>query len=155
MTTHLIILTSLDELRAKKDELVRKFSDDGNLRKYGDDSVETNDDKVFFLKVITLSEYSTKLTQAIGRGYDHVELASVIKEVERLLDNILLTKKEFVDKELSKMPPGSLRGAINSDEKNTTPGNEIIDPSPKEKSDLDDDDDISGNITTPEIKPIA
>lgn len=86
MKTHLIVLTSLDELRANKDELVHKFDDDGNLKKYSDDSIETFDDQVFFLKVITLSEYRTKLIQAINRGYDSVKIDSVRKEINDLLD---------------------------------------------------------------------
>lgn len=116
MKTHLIVLTSLDELRAKKEALVQKFSDNGNLKKYGDDSVETNDDEIFFLKVITSSEYRAKLMQTIGRGYDYAELSSVIKEVEELLDTILSIKREFVDKELRKLPPGSLKGGVSSDD---------------------------------------
>jgi len=88
MTTNLIVLTSLDELRAKKASLVQKFGDSGNLKKHGDDSVETNDDQVFFLKVITLSEYRTKLIQAVNRGYDHVIIDSVRKEISDLV-NIL------------------------------------------------------------------
>lgn len=86
MKTHLIVLTSLDELRAKKEYLVQKFSDDGNLKKHSDDSVETNDDQIFFLKVITISEYRTKLIQSINRGYDHVVIDSVRKEISDLVD---------------------------------------------------------------------
>ena len=90
MKTHLIILTSLDELRAKKESLVQKFSDAGNLRKYGDDSVETHDDQVFFLKVITLNEYRTKLLQEIGRGYNRIDLSALNKELNSI-ENILRT----------------------------------------------------------------
>lgn len=86
MKTHLIVLTSLDELRAKKDKLVQEFSDAGNLKRHGDDSVETIDDEIFFLKVITISEYRTKLIQTINRGYDHVLIDSVRKEISDLVD---------------------------------------------------------------------
>lgn len=96
MKTHLIIATSLDELRNRKEELVRKFSDAGNLKRHGDDSVETNDEQIFFLKVISSGELKTKIMQTIGRGYDRIDLDSILAELLALfntLDSINTSEK--------------------------------------------------------------
>ena len=81
MKTILILETSLDLLRLTKDDLVVKFIADGNLKRYGDDFVETNDDQVYFIKVISLAEYRTKLMQIIGRGYDEIQMDNVKNDV--------------------------------------------------------------------------
>ena len=91
MKTILILETSLDLLRLTKDDLVVKFIADGNLKRYGDDFVETNDDQVYFIKVISLAEYRTKLMQIIGRGYDEIQMDNVKNDVAGLLKSLNLT----------------------------------------------------------------
>lgn len=85
MKTILIVETSLDALRATKDRLVQELSDAGNLKKWGDDSVETNKDVIYFLKVISLTDYLGKLNAILGKGYDELQIDSVIDEAKKLL----------------------------------------------------------------------
>lgn len=85
MKTILIVETSLDALRASRDQLVKKLDDAGNLNKWGDDSVETNDNVIYFLKVISLAEYVGKLNSVLGKGYDELRIDSVIDETRKLL----------------------------------------------------------------------
>jgi hypothetical protein len=99
MKTILIVETNLDDLRATKENLVKELDDAGNLKKWGDDSVETNDDIIYFLKVISLTEYVGKLNSVLGKGYDELKIDPVIDEVRRLfsvLDNYPNSKSEQV-----------------------------------------------------------
>ncbi len=91
MKTILILERSLDGLRLTKDDLVAGFTQSGNLKRHGDDFIETNDDQVYFIKVISLAEYRTKLMQIIGRGYDEVRMDNVKKDVAELMAAINLT----------------------------------------------------------------
>ena len=94
MKTILILNTTLDGLRSEKDKLVSKLNDSGNLKSWGDDSVQTNDDVVYFLKVISLSDYVSKLMSLVGKGYDEIKLDPVIDEVQGLLQTLAPFKKE-------------------------------------------------------------
>lgn len=94
MKTILILNTTLDGLRSEKDKLVSKLNDSGNLKSWGDDSVQTKDDVVYFLKVISLSDYVSKLMSLVGKGYDEIKLDPVIDEVQGLLQTLAPFKKE-------------------------------------------------------------
>ena len=85
MKSILIVETNLDAQRAMKERLVKELSDAGNLKKWGDDSVETQDNTIYFLKVISLTEYLGRLNLMLGRGYDELRIGSVIDEAKRLL----------------------------------------------------------------------
>ena len=85
MKTKLIVETNLDDLRETKNKIVDHLSNIGNLKSWGDDSIETHDGEVYFLKVVSSSEYKTKLLSIIGKGYDDIKIDSVIDEIKRLL----------------------------------------------------------------------
>lgn len=87
MKTNLIVSVSLDEQRARKESLVRRLDDAGHLVKHGDDSVES-DEEVYFFRVISISDYRTKLLQEIGRGYDGVDLSSVFQELDVFVNTL-------------------------------------------------------------------
>lgn len=94
MKTILILNTTLDGLRSEKDKLVSSLTAAGNLKSWGDDSVQTNDDVVYFLKVISLSDYVSKLMSMVGKGYDEIKLDPVIDEVKGLLQTLSPFRKD-------------------------------------------------------------
>lgn len=97
MKTILIVNTTMDGLRSEKQNLVDKLSNAGNLKSWGDDSVQTNDDIVYFFKVISLSDYVSKLTAMTGKGYDEVNINPVIDEVEKLLSTLSKFRKTVAE----------------------------------------------------------
>jgi len=94
MKTILIVNTTLDGLRSDKEKLVASLSDQGNLKSWGDDSVQTIDEVVYFFKVISLSDYVSKLMSMVGKGYDEIKLDPVIDEVQGLLSTLAPFRKE-------------------------------------------------------------
>lgn len=114
MKTILIVNTTMDGLRSEKQNLVDKLSNAGNLKSWGDDSVQTNDDIVYFFKVISLSDYVSKLTAMTGKGYDEVNIDPVIDEVEKLLSTLAPFRKDE-PKEAAKITPEAQESPENDD----------------------------------------
>lgn len=114
MKTILILNTTLDGLRSEKDKLVSKLSDSGNLKNWSDDSVQSNDDVVYFLKVISLSDYVSKLMGVVGKGYDEIKMDPVIDEVQGLLSTLAPFRKDE-PKEAAKITPEAPESPENDD----------------------------------------
>lgn len=145
MKTILILETSLDGLRFTKNKLVEEFTQAGNLKKWSDDLIETLDDQIYFLKVVSLNEYRSKLTQIIGRGYDEIRVDPVKKEIAGLLEALNLTVFSHVKGDINEkdLEPGA--GKIEAtpsvlDDKNNDqlPSEEVVDTSKDNAEDLSD-----------------
>jgi len=102
MKTHLIIETSLDDLRNSKNKLVDSLND--NLLKWGDDTVETKDGQIYFFRVISVDDYTTKLMTTIGRGYDHVDLSKVMAQIMKLVEKLSVEIDKYDVKEVAETP---------------------------------------------------
>lgn len=113
MKTILILKRNNEEKIAIKDSLLRKFNEEGKTVVWSDDSIEVKDDGlIYFFKVISISDYRTKVMEAIGRGYDEIDIKSVITDVEQFLKALRLS-----DGSLSLPPTGSQIASENKEEK--------------------------------------
>jgi len=86
MRTKLIISTSLDEARKKRDEVISELGE--NVKNYGDDVVTAQNGDVYFFKVISLTDFMGKLNSMVGKGYDELDLSSLLLEVKALSNTI-------------------------------------------------------------------